>query len=243
MNQEFEKAKEAHQKNRQGIEEKLTAKPLRNIDSAPNPTSSDVVIDRALWDRYFAKMCLFTTMFLAICATTVSIALAYVASKDVETLSYLSDEDGRIVLLRSEKDPTLTQAEILGWAAKKARKLNNLSFTDYNNQVELLRFDFTETAYEQYKKALVSSKSIKKVKNGRLNMWIEPLEAPKIVKAKLVGGKMTWVVQYKVVQQFGGGEYVTSGTNMLVTMVIERVTRSKNLAGIVISKYLAKEIN
>lgn len=243
MESEFKKAKEEHLENLKGVQQKAESKALKKIDAAPNPTSSEVVIDRAVWDRFVAIRTVNTALILAICTTIVTVALAYVATKDVETLSYLSDEDGRVVLLRSEKDPTLTQAEILGWAAKKARQLNNLSFTDYNNQVELLRFDFTEKAFEQYKKALVSSKSIKKIKNGKLNMWIEPLEAPKIVEAKPVGGKMTWLIDYKVVQQFGGGEYITSGTNMVVTMVIQRVTRSKNLAGIVISKYLAKEIN
>jgi hypothetical protein len=46
----------------------------------------------------------------------------------------------------------------------------------------------------------------------------------------------------KITQYMGGGEYIANGTEMLATMVIERTSRARNLSGVVISKYLAKEI-
>lgn len=234
--------KTKHIENLQKLQRNAEKTPLRRVPHNTVPASAHVVLESAEWYRNFAKLSLFALLFAAACAASVSIALAYVSTRPPETLSYLMDEDGRIVKLESVRNPSLTETEVLNWAASKIKAIHSLTFTDYVDHVQSLRADFTEQAYIEYQKALLASKSLEKVKTDRLVMWAEPIEAPKIVSAKVVGGKFTWVVEMKIKQIMGGGEYVANGTDILATMVIERTSRARNLSGVVISKYLAKEI-
>ncbi len=233
--------KARHEEKRRQRQRALETTPLRHIPGNPVPASAHVVLENAAWYRQFAKLSLFALLFVAACAAAVSMALAYVATRPPETLSYLMDEDGRVVKLEAVRNPSLTETEVLNWAAAKIRAIHTLTFTDYVDHVQSLRADFTERAYLEYQKALLASKSLEKVKADRLAMWAEPLEAPKIVSAKVVNGRFTWVVEMKIKQVMGGGEYVSNGTELVATMVIERTSRARNLSGVVIAKYLAKE--
>jgi len=234
--------KEKHADKRKKIEAKIRETPLRNIPNSDVPSSAQVVLENKEWYKSFAKLSLFALLFVAACAASVSIALAYVMSRPPETLSYLMDEDGRVVKLESTRNPSLTETEVLNWAAGKIKAIHSLTFTDYVDHVQSLRADFTDPAFLEYQKALLSSKSLEKVKQDRLVMWADPKEAPKIISAKVVNGKFTWVVEMKITQYLAGGEYIANGTEMLATVVIERTSRARNLSGVVISKYLAKEI-
>tara|TARA_R110002074_G_scaffold400481_2_gene596052 strand:+ start:4729 stop:5463 length:735 start_codon:yes stop_codon:yes gene_type:complete len=231
-----------HNEKRKKIEEKIRSTPIRRVPNCDIPASAQVVLENKEWYKSFAKLSLFALLFVSACAVSVSIALAYVMSRPPETLSYLMDEDGRIVQLESIRNPSLTETEVLNWAAGKIKAIHSLTFTDYVDHVQSLSADFTDTAFIEYQKALLSSKSLEKVKQDRLVMWADPKEAPKIISAKVVNGKFTWVVEMKITQYLAGGEYIANGTDMLATVVIERTSRARNLSGVVISQYLAKEI-
>lgn len=242
MTENYDDEKTKHAEQRKKEEEHLRNKPLRHIPHSNVPASAQVVYQDKEWYKSFAKLSLFALLFSIVCAASVSVALAYVMSRPPETLSYLMDEDGRVVKLESIRNPSLTETEVLNWAAKKISDIHRLTFTDYVDHIQSQRADFTDQAFIEYQKALLASKSLEKVKADRLVMWAEPKEAPKIVDAKIVNGKFTWVVEMKITQYMGGGEYIANGTEMLATMVIERTSRARNLSGVVISKYLAKEI-
>ena len=242
MSENIIDAKEKHAEKRDKIEEGIRATAPRGIPKCTAPSSSHVVLDNKEWYRSFAKISLYALLFSTVCAASVSFALAYVMTRPPETLSYLMDEDGRVVKLESIRKPSLTNTEVSNWAADKILDIHSLTFTDYDDHIQTLRSNFTINAFNEYQKALKSSKSLEKIRSDRLVMWAEPKEAPKIVSAKETGGKFTWVVEMKITQFVGGGEYIANGTEMLATIVIERTSRTRNLSGVVISKYLAKEL-
>lgn len=242
VNQTASEQRAKHEQTRKKEEARIRKTPLRQIPYSEVPASAQVVFQDKEWYKNFAKLSLFSLILVSACAVAVSLALAFVMTRPPETLSYLMDEDGRIVKLDSVRNPSLTEAEVLNWAAKKIDDIHRLSFTDYVDHVQSQRADFTPQAFVEYQKALLASKSLEKVKADNLVMWAVPKEAPKITAAKVVNGVFTWVVTMKITQFMGGGNYVTNGTDMEVTMVIERTSRARNLSGVVINKYLAKEV-
>lgn len=242
MGIEADDQKKEHSEARKKIEAKIRKTPIRHIENNKVPASAQVVYENIEWYKSFAKLSLFALLFIAVCAVVISVTLAYVMSRPPETLSYLMDEDGRIVKLESIRNPSLTETEVLNWAAKKIKDINSLTFVDYVNHIQSQKADFTKPAFIEYQKALLSSKTLEKVKRDRLVMWAEPEEAPKIIETKVSGGKFTWVVTMRINQFLGGSEYVTNATEMNITMVIQRTSRARNLSGVVVSKYLAKEI-
>lgn len=233
--------KEKHLENLKKEDDKKRKMPLREVPMSRVPSSAYVILEGKEWYRNFAKLSLFGLLISLVCATVASLALAYVMTRPPETLSYLMDEDGRIVQFSSVRDPDNTESDVLNWATARILDMHKLTFNDYMNHVGGLRNDFAPEAFIEYQNALISSKSLEKVKNDQLVMWAEPLEAPRITMAKVVNGKFTWVVEMKIVQYMGGGKYTSTGTTLKSRMVIERTSRAHNLAGLVISKYLAEE--
>jgi len=241
MNNEESTFQQKHEKKRQEIEKKTRESAMRHMPGFDVPASAHVIRDSAGWYRGFAKKTLYAVLGLGFCSVVLSIALYSVSTRAPETLSYLVDQDGRIVLLEPVSNPSVTETKVLKWAANKIKAIHSLSFTDYADHVGELRPDFTHQAFINYQKALLSSKTLEKVQNSRLVMYATPLEAPKIVSAKVISGVFTWVVEMKIMQHLEGGNYASSGTELIATIVIQRTSRASNLSGMVISKYLAKE--
>ncbi|MFA0809411.1 DotI/IcmL family type IV secretion protein [Microbulbifer epialgicus] len=242
MTNKLDEAVKKHQNARLEEQKKLEQRSARHMPGNEVPASAQIVFDDKEWRKNFSKLTLFALLFSLAAAAAVSATLAYVLTRPPETLSYAVDEDGRVVPLMSVRDPSLTETEVLNWAAEKVNDIHRLSFTDYVDHIQSQRADFTVEAFDEYQRALLASKSLEKVKAERLTMWSEPKEAPKILSAKVVNGKFTWVVEMRIIQYLGGGEYVANGTEMVSTIVVERTSRARNLSGVVISKYLAKEI-
>lgn len=230
-----------HDAARKRREELIRSRPVRGPERTMAPSSAQVVLEASEWYRNFAKLTLFALVGVSICAAVIAVTLGIVTSRPPLTLSYLMDGDGRVVRMESIRNPSLTEAEVLNWAAKRIKAIHTLTFTDYVDHIQSLRDDFTPEAYDNYQYALLNSKNLEKVKRDRLMMWAEPKSAPRITEAKVVNGKFTWVIEMNLDQYMGGGKFVTSATPIKGIMVVERVSRARNLSGVVISKYLAKE--
>jgi len=242
QDQDLDKIKEKHSNERKKIEKRIRDTPVRSVSNLQLPASSEVVMDASAWHRTFAKYAVIAAVITSIAAVFATIALSSEMSRPPEVLSYLMDRDGRIVKLESVRSPSVTETQILSWASEKMVDIHTLSFTDYGDHVQQMKPHFERTAWVEYQKALINSKDLDKIKNDRLNMWAEPIEAPKITYANVENGVFTWKVEMKLRQFMGGGNYMANGTDIVGTMTIKRVSRGTNLAGVVITKYLAKEI-
>lgn len=241
LEEKNKKLEEKHIKSLESQEAKIRKTPLRKTPYVEVPASSQVVFESTVWYRSFAKLSLFALVFSMVCSVALSLALAYVISKPPETLSYLMDSEGRVVKLEPVRNPGMSDSELLSWASNMVFKIHNISFADYEEHIMSLHHYFTADSFRQYQRALVDSKTIEKVKAQRLVMWVEPKSAPRILSAKVVNGKFTWVVEFELTQYVGGGSYSSYGSDLVATMVVERASRTTNLAGVVISKYLVKE--
>lgn len=239
--EELQKKQRKHAERRAELEKKIKETPIARIENVDVPMSSHIVINNVEWYQKFAMIAVSSLIPVSAAAVIMTIALAFVMNKEPETLSYLMDSDGRVVQLRPIKEPSLTEPEVLAWAADKIQALHNLSFTDYRQHVESLRPDFSPQAYIEYMQSLKTSKGIAKIEADRLNMYVKPVNAPRILDSGVVNGVYTWIIEMRVRQFFAGGEYQSTGTDLISTVRIERASRTRNLSGVVISKYLSAE--
>lgn len=237
----IDKIQEDHKKRRKELEASIRKQSIRNIPNLDVPASAHIIMNSAEWYQKFAKYSLFALFPVAIAATVVTVALAYMISKPPETLSYLMDTDGRVVQLLPVSSPSLTETEVLSWAATRIEALHNISFTDYKQHIHSLRTDFTPKAYLEYQHSLKASKAIEKITTDRLNMYIKPKTAPRIINSGVVNGEYTWIIEMTVTQFFAGGKFQSTGTDLISTIKIKRASRVRNLSGVVITKYLARE--
>lgn len=205
------------------------------------PHSSLILLDQYKHYQNMAKWSLFCSLVTGLVLIVVVLALAHVTSRPPITLGYTVDRDNRIQVLQDVGIPTMTDAQVLSWSARKAIDIHKLAFTDWQDHIYSLEVDFTPSAHDNYIESLRSSKTLQKIVESNLVSWAEPLKAPKIVKSGAIGGIFTWTIQLEMTLYFGGGAFTTTGTDVVATMVVERTSRANNLSGVVISQYLVKE--
>jgi len=215
---------------------------LRKIPLAEVPAAAQVVLENVEYRERFAKHQVFTVAFLVLALIVAISVLLSVVSRPPLTLSYLSDEEGRLVQMAPLNVAGMTDSEVMSWTSNMIRKVHHLSFTDYLDHIYGMRPNFTEKAFIEFQKAILSTKAIDKIKKDRLIMHSEPLEAPRITQKGLVNGIATWVIEQEILQKTEGGEYTQVGNELKVTVTVQRTSRSHNLSGLIIKKYLVKEL-
>lgn len=231
-----------HEEGRQKVLQKSRSTPIRRVPLVEAPSAAQIIIDNRLWYREVAKWSLLCAMVCVVSFLALSITLFKVATKEPETLSYLVDSDGRMVIAEPLSDPLLSDASMLMWSADRIKEIHTLAFTDYVDHIMSLSKHFTPVAFKNFQTSIIESKTIEKLKSKRLLMYMEPVEAPRIIKKGIANGRYTWVVEMKIKQIMEGGEYSQTGNILIVTMTAERVSRSQSLSGLVISKYLVREL-
>jgi hypothetical protein len=230
--------KDKHDKARAKAEQKIRKTPIRSMANVKVPASAQIVMNSAEWYQKFAKYALYGLIASSLCAVVLSLALARVMTRPPQTLSYLMDGEGRIVKLQQLSEHALTQAEVVNWAAKKFRELNFLTFTDYLDHIESLRPDFEIRAFESWRNALYASQSLRKVQEQRAVQWVEPTMAPRILHQGVEGGQYFWMLYVEGKLYMAGGDHKTKGTTVGAVIRLQRASRARNLAGIVIAQFI-----
>jgi len=215
---------------------------LRQQRSETPVYSAQLLLEHQQWYMDLAKQSLKGSFFALIALCISFVLIVFLANREPIILSYIQNSNGSIIKLQPTNNPTLSDTELLNWSAERIRELHTLSFSDYKDHLRSLRRHFHTSSFNEYQEALLSSKTIAKLKEGQLNMYIEPLDAPKITDAGVVNGVYTWVVEMKILQSMGGGETSVSGRELVSTMVVKRTPRTNNIDGVMITKYLVKEV-
>lgn len=241
MSEDQKSQEQAHEDQRKKIEEKMRKTPIRRVPLVEAPSAAQIIIDSAAWYRHVAKWSLLCAMVCVCAFLALSIALFKVATKEPETLSYLVDADGRMLVVEPLSQPVMSDANILMWASDRIKEIHTLAFTDYVDHIMSMKKDFTPAAFKNFQTSIIESKTIEKLKTKRLLMHMEPIEAPRIIKKGTAGGKYMWVIQMKIKQIMEGGDYTQAGNVLTVTMTAERASRTESLSGLVINQYLVKE--
>lgn len=204
------------------------------------PYASDLIFERNGWLQRFTKHLFYVVFAMVIVAVVITITLLVVSGREPIALSYAMDANNNIVVLEPTNEKTVTEEDVLSFAIKKTKQFHKLSFTDYADYVTSLENEFTtHTAFENYQKALLASKTIERIISERQVSWAEPLSAPRIIDFD--ENTVSWIVEMNFRWFLGGGEFTTTGSDMRIVFEVNRVSRNKNLAGIAIGSYLIKE--
>ncbi len=236
-----ETPKTRHAKKKEKIQQQRENAPVRGNSQFKSPMSSQVVFDSNQWMRDLAKGALGVCALLTIATIIMGQTIFNFATKDPDEIGIQMDAEGRVASFDPVVNASLTQAEVLNWAADRIRDAHTFTFTDYADHVYSLRQNYTDEAFQRFQQALIDSLMLDKIKRNKLLLHMEPLEAPKVTEARVVNGVYTWVVEMPIKQIMEGGNYSPEGNILDITVEIRRTSRTNNLSGVVISKYLAKE--
>lgn len=215
-----------------------TKNPHKNVSPKQDlPYPSHIILERNQFLRWVSKASFFLALGLGFAVAVLAIAIYIVSNRPPITLSYALDQDNRIVELKPINEPSVTDTDVLFFAGKRVQEFHLITFTNYiDHVISLEKYFVNKRAFDNFQTNLISSRTIERIKENRLASWAEPLEAPKITSFD--GSSNTWVVTFPMRWYLGGGEFTTTGTTFMVTMHIQRVSRTQNLSGLAVAKYL-----
>jgi intracellular multiplication protein IcmL len=204
-------------------------------DDLPYP--SHVILQRNQFLRWIAKISFFLALGLGFAVVVLAVAIYIVSNRPPITLSYALDQDNRIVELQPISEPSVTDSDVIYFAGRRMQQFHLITFTNYIDHVLSLEQHFVnKRAFDNFQTNLISSRTIERIRTNQLASWAEPLQAPQITSFD--PSSNTWVVTFPIRWYLGGGDFATSGTTFELTMHIQRVSRSQNLSGLGIAKYL-----
>lgn len=239
---DLDKERAKHEAAYNKYEHKSRLGTMRQLEGVDLPLSSDIILMNEIDKRQTTKRAVFTAMVLTFALLVLVVATFIISMRPVETLALQSDPYGNTVYLEPVNVPSLTNEEILNVATQYIYKLNRMSFSDYEQRVLELEFDFLPESYKRWKAALARSQELEKIKADSLTQWVEPLGEIKIVREGVnSNNRYEWEVQMKIKRSLGGGNHAVTATNFIVNMTLVRVSRSSNIKGVAIKSFIQKE--
>jgi len=202
------------------------------------PFSSDIIANETVnLKRTLAFLSVLVLMVIT-ATTVVVIALAVVTNRPPITLSYASDEQGRVVEIMDVDQP-YSIGRISGFSTETVESALHLSFTDYRDHLLSEAKKFTKAGFKDFQKGLVEKDWIRKIEEDNLTMWAEVRTAPKYLSKDLVSGVYEYELSFDIDLFLGGGEQIYNPTRLHVNLIVIR-TKS-NIDGLKIKRILFSE--
>jgi hypothetical protein len=211
---------------------------MNKIYDKDAPFSSDIIANETINLKRTLSFISVLLIFTISAVTIVAISLAFVTNRPPITLSYTSDEYGRVVEIKPVEQP-YSVGRITGFATETVMSSLHLSFTDYEDHLLGLAKRFTPDGFKAFQQGLVDKDWISKIENDNLTMWIEVRTAPKYLEKGLVGGVYEYELVFDVDLFIGGGDKTYNPTRLQVNLIVIRTT--SNLDGLIIKRILLLE--
>lgn len=171
-------------------------------------------------DRYRTTM-QWLTLMVFICIG-LSLGLAYFSMQQRIPKFFSTTTTGEVRPMYSLSEPVVTTAYLLQWASLRARDVYDLSFSQYQDQLQNLKPYFTESGYEKLIAALNSSGFIDVLSKQKLNSSAIVYEPPVVLARMIVDGYFTWRVQLPLLVTYTSAS-AQKQAKYMVTMDITRV--------------------
>lgn len=181
-------------------------------------------------------------LILALLAAAQSAILALLSWQEPQPNYYATTTNGVVVDLHPLSEPVLTSTYITEWASLATRKVFNLSFINYDNEIQQTSQYFTPDAEMKFKAALKSAGLLDTVAKEKVNMSAVVSNAPVILNRGIYQGRFTWTVQLPVLITFSSASE-TQNKHVIVTMNVQRIPTLNTAQGLMISDFFATTAN
>lgn len=206
--------------------------------SPPEAHGAELVIGRAYFyrDMYrtVTKALLIVAGIAVISVAMNGILISKLINK--KAIYFGLTADGRAIEMQPMDKPTITEANLLHWAARAAVCPFSYDFANYRDQLALCQPNFTESGWDTFATELKSSKTLELVKTQNLVLSSSIISSPAIYQKGIFNGKLSWIIDVPVRVRYAGRENTTT-QDFKVTLTVVRVDQllRPDTAGVAIS--------
>ena len=175
------------------------------------------------------------SIMVIVCAVLVVI-LAWMNYGRKQPAYYAAMTTGEVIPMHSLSEPVVTSNFIIQWSELVARRIYNLNFSTYQQQLAQAQDRFTPQGWEKMNEALKSSGLISTLVDNRLIISSVVSGPPVIVGRMVINGRFTWRVQMKLLVSYESASE-TKQNQLLITMNVQRIPTLDSAQGIQISDF------
>lgn len=183
-------------------------------------------------DHYRSAMKILV-LLIVICAV-LSVILAWMTYDRKQPAYYAALTTGEVIPMHALSEPVLTSSYIVEWSALVARRIYNLSFDQYQQQLNTEASKFTADGWAKMMNAMQGL--ISQLKGSRLVISSVVSGPPVIIARMIINGRYTWRVQMKMLVTYTSASMQTQ-REMIVTMNVQRVSTLNASQGIQIVSF------
>ena len=191
-------------------------------------------------DRY--RHALVTCLFL-IGIVAALVGLSYYMYLTRPTPKYFATTpDGKLLEMIPLNEPNLQTNTLLQWSARAATGAYTFNFVNYQTALQEVGKYFTTPGYDSFLKALKDSNNLEAVKAKKLVVSAVPTGTPVILKKGILrtNNQYGWEIQVPLLVSYqSANDYLRQ--NIIVTMLIVRISTLDSPDGIGIERFIVEE--
>lgn len=156
-----------------------------------------------------------------------------------ENRYFATTEDGRLIPMIPLSQPNLSRPALLSWVTQAATEVMTFGFNDFRRRLQEASRHFTGPGWQSFTKALQEAKTIDIIQNNTQVITATPRGAPVLESEGIVNGQYQWIVQIPMLITYESGAK-KKNENLMVSIVIVRVSRLESPNGVGISQWIAR---
>lgn len=165
--------------------------------------------------------------------------ISYVITHPPAPKYFATTSDGRITPLIALDQPNLSTSAVLQWANTAAVASYTYNFVNYRSELQAASEFFTPDGWSDFLNALETSTNLSAVKDKKLVVSAVATGAPVVLQQGLLDGRYSWRVQMPILATYQSASEI-SRQNILLTMLIQRVSSLNSARGIGIAQFIAQ---
>ncbi|MBI6605257.1 MULTISPECIES: DotI/IcmL family type IV secretion protein [Pseudomonas] len=144
---------------------------------------------------------------------------------------YFAADGLRIVRLVPLNEPYITDAEAIQFAREALNRSMTINFTDYRQQLEDVRGDWTKRGFAQYLEQLQSAGYLDLVKTKRMNMTVTT-ETGVLVKSEMVDGVLVRHIEVPIEIKLVGQTTDLQPKRFIAKVPVARIPTLDSIVGV-----------
>lgn len=186
-------------------------------------TAVELVLLRNFFYRDgYARVLLAVFLALAVNALLV-MGIFYKYTHPPEPQYFPTTADGRLILIHPLSDPVLTDQEVLQWVSVAVRRMFEIDFVHWQDQLQQISNYFTPGGWNYFIAALKSSDNLNTVRDLKMVASAQITGAPQITEKAVVSGRYAWKIQVPLLVTYQSAARNSITQTMNVTLVVLRV--------------------
>ena len=209
-------------------------------ESPPPAYNAETIIGGLGWYRSqyqrAMKLAVGLVLLLIVCIAVVALLIV----KQPTPRYFAATPDLRLAPLIPLDKPVLSQQGLLNWVTETISNAVSLDFLEWREKLSRTRENFEEAAYKSFLASLQSSGILDMIRDKRLSASAVVTRAPVISASGLVGGTMTWKIEFPLILSYESSQGVESTQRLMATVLVARAATVTTPRGVVIQQVVLK---